>query len=107
MIDKNLNYNLEAVVSTAKRVNKLFIKYSHSSEDVKAAYSDCKHFLDRVIRREIIAPTEELCYSGYFSSHFDIVEHRDLYEAISELNVYLEGWGSIEEFEKYMEKIIP
>ncbi|OEC32751.1 hypothetical protein SAMN05216600_1311 [Pseudomonas cuatrocienegasensis] len=99
-------FNKKAVMETASRLEKLFLKYKSSSSDVAAAYRQCKPLIDRAKDGGIDKATGERLPGGYFSTEFELINIRDLYKAASELDMYLEGWESEEAFNKHMEDIL-
>lgn len=99
-------FNRMAVMETASRLEQLFIKYKDSSEDVAAAYRQCKPLIDRAKNGEIDKITAERLPGSYFTTEFDLINIRDLYKAASELDMYLEGWPSEDAFNKHMKDIL-
>ena len=99
-------FNKQAVMETASRLEKLFIKYQDPSGDAAAAYRQCKPLIDRAKNGEIEKATDERLPGGYFSAEFESIHIRDLYKAASELDMYLEGCESEEAFNKHMKGIL-
>jgi hypothetical protein len=99
-------FNKQAVIETATRLEKLFLKYQETNADVAAAYIQCRPLIERAKSGQINKATKERLPSGYFSTKFDLFNIRDLYKTASELDMYLEGWESEEAFNKHMEKIL-
>jgi len=106
MTPKKININKSALSSSAEELEKLFIKYASMNSDVAAAYKRCKPLIDRAKSGQIDNPGAEKLDATYFSPEFDLINYRDLYEKAAELDMYLDGWNSEEEYNKYMEKII-
>ena len=98
--------NPKAVKETAYFLDELFRKYQSSSEDVAAAYRQCKPIIEKAKQGEFIEATEVRLPSNYFTTEFDLIKFRDLYKAASDLNMYLEGWDSEEAFNAHMEKLL-
>jgi len=99
-------FNKQAVMDTASRLDKLFVKYQSSSSDVMAAYKQCKLLIDRAKNGEIHQATEERLPGSYFSTEFELINIRDLYKAASELDMYLEGWESEKAFNEHMKGVL-
>ena len=106
MISKNIKFNKSALIKTASELDELFLKYSKLNDDVSSAYKKCKNLIDKAKSGCIIEATNEKLDAAYFSSHFDLINFKDLYEKAAEFDMYLEGWGSEEEYNTYMEKLL-
>lgn len=99
--------NPQAVIEKAAELERLFIKYKDESADVLAAYRQCKPLIDRALAGKFTVPTYEQLPGGYFSTEFDIFNnYRDLYRAASDLDMYLRGWNSEEDFNNHMNKLL-
>lgn len=106
MIKKNLRFNKEALVAAASDLENLFLKYSKMNGDVAIAFKRCKPLIDKVTTGQITAPTSEKLDATYFSPEFDLINYKDLYEKAAELDMFLEGWGSEEEYNQFMEVLL-
>lgn len=98
--------NQEAIKDTAIKLEVLFKKHTTGSEDVIAAYKQCKPIIDKAIKGEIKEPNTVRLPSGYFSTEFHLFNIRELYKTASLLDMYLEGWESEEEYNKRMEGVM-
>ena len=88
------------------KLETLFLRYSSESDDVAAAYKQCKAMIKKAIAGEITEVTTERLPGGYFTSHFEVIEFSDLYKAAADFDMYLEGWESEEKFNAHMEGVM-
>ena len=98
--------NLEAIKETAIKLDGLFKKHATESEDVIAAYKQCKPVIEKAISGEIKEAKTVQLPSGYFSTEFDLFNIRELYKTAALLDMYLEGWESEAEYNAHMENIM-
>lgn len=97
--------NKKAVSASAVDLERLFLKYCNLNRDVAIAYGRCKNLIDRAKLGQIQECGIEKLDATYFSPEFDLIDYKDLYEKAAELDMYLDGWGSEDEYNEYMEKI--
>jgi len=106
MISKNIKFNKNALIKTASELDELFLKYSKVNDDVSSAYKRCNALIAKAKLGGIVEATNVKLDSAYFSSEFDLINFEDLYEKAAEFDMYLEGWGSEEEYNAYMEELL-
>jgi hypothetical protein len=97
--------NKPSVVRVASELEALFQRYSAENADVFSAFKRCRGLIDRAKSGLIIESGEKLD-ATYFSPEFDLVNYKDLFEKAAELDMYLEGWKSEDEYNEHMEKLI-
>ena len=97
--------NKKELYETATKLEELLVKYSFTEPQAIDVLKSVKDILKNAINGEINEPLPGGWFHIYLEPGYELAKISELTQIAAEFSILLEGWSSLEEFSKKMDKI--